>query len=119
MWSLYAYGEVKVGGQTLSSNINRIDLGPKGMITEGRMERDSRDKVNRFDSVHNALLAMIVERLRFVFDAWPNGSEPNALQLTSIKQGPHGEVLGNHYDHRDRWGNWIATVAWMRCVGSK
>ena len=59
---------------------------------------------------------MVVERLRSVFDAWPGGAEPNALQLTSIKQGPHGEVLGNHYDHRDRWGNWIATVAWMRAM---
>mmetsp|Transcript_6841 Transcript_6841/g.16349 ORF Transcript_6841/g.16349 Transcript_6841/m.16349 type:complete len:169 (-) Transcript_6841:189-695(-) len=60
---------------------------------------------------------MVVARLRFVFGAWPEGgepNEPNALQLTSIKQGPRGEVLGNHFDHRDRWGNWIATVAWAR-----
>ena len=38
---------------------------------------------------------------------WP--VPPNALQFTQIAST---ELLGNHYDHRGRWGDGIGTVAW-------
>jgi len=56
MWSLYAYGEVSAGAQKLTSSINRIDRGPEGMVTEGRMASDSLDKVNAIDPVHAEMM---------------------------------------------------------------
>eukprot|EP00613_Pedinella_sp_CCMP2098_P025433 CAMPEP_0171708392 /NCGR_PEP_ID=MMETSP0991-20121206/14912_1 /TAXON_ID=483369 /ORGANISM="non described non described, Strain CCMP2098" /LENGTH=620 /DNA_ID=CAMNT_0012298413 /DNA_START=186 /DNA_END=2048 /DNA_ORIENTATION=+ len=40
---------------------------------------------------------------------WPTPNQPNALQFTQMAQA---ELLDSHFDHRGRWGDGIATVAW-------
>ena len=87
--------------------LERIDFGPAEMQAEGVAA--ARSFIQPVGELRQAVLEVLVARLRAVFGGLWEGEQVNMMQFTQI--GP-GRCLGNHFDRRDKWREGIASVAW-------